>query len=161
LIPVVVTSTELEARLEPLYRYLRIAPGQLQALTGIRERRWWEPGYPLSHGAIVAARKTLSATGISPDEIGALIKSEGATFALASCTLALGSHAPGGLGVLEFSFLKAMPDAPPASVLAALLVFRLLYLILPLLFALFVVVAFERERIGELVRTRLRGRNDG
>ena len=80
---------------------------------------------------------------------------------LASFTLALVSHAPGGLGVLEFSFLKAMPDTPPASVLAALLVFRLLYLILPLLFSLFVVVAFERERIGELVKTRLRGRNDG
>jgi len=80
---------------------------------------------------------------------------------LASFTLALVSHAPGGLGVLEFSFLKAMPDTPPASVLAALLVFRLLYLILPLLFSLFVVVAFERERIGELVRTRLRGRSDG
>jgi len=46
LAPVVVTSSELEARLEPLYKYLRIAPGQLQALTGIRERRWWEPGYP-------------------------------------------------------------------------------------------------------------------
>ncbi|MBT1070193.1 3-oxoacyl-ACP synthase III [Pelotalea chapellei] len=73
LAPVVVTSTELEARLEPLYRYLRIAPGQLQALTGIRERRWWEPGYPLSHGAIAAARKVLLSTGISPDDIGALI----------------------------------------------------------------------------------------
>ena len=80
---------------------------------------------------------------------------------LASFTLALVSHAPGGLGVLEFAFLKAMPDAPPASVLAALLVFRLLYLILPLVFSLFVVVAFERERIGELVKTRLIGRNDG
>ena len=73
LAPVVVTSTELEARLEPLYKYLRIAPGQLQALTGIRERRWWEPGYPLSHGAIAAARKVLLSTGISPSEIGALI----------------------------------------------------------------------------------------
>ena len=52
----VVTSTELEARLEPLYKYLRIAPGQLQALTGIRERRWWEPGYPLSKGAAAAGR---------------------------------------------------------------------------------------------------------
>lgn len=80
---------------------------------------------------------------------------------LASFTLALVSHAPGGLGVLEYSFLNAMPDAPPASVLAALLVFRLLYLILPLLFSLFVVVAFERERIGELVRTRFGGRHDG
>ena len=28
LAPVVVTSTELEARLEPLYKYLRISPGQ-------------------------------------------------------------------------------------------------------------------------------------
>ena len=47
---------------------------------------------------------------------------------LASFSIALISHAPGGLGVLEFAFLKAMPDAPQANVLAALLVFRLLYL---------------------------------
>jgi len=73
LAPVVVTSAELETRLEPLYRYLRIAPGQLQALTGIRERRWWEPGYPVSNGAIAAARKALLATEISPEDIGALI----------------------------------------------------------------------------------------
>jgi glycosyltransferase 2 family protein len=73
---------------------------------------------------------------------------------LASFTLALVSHAPGGLGVLEYSFLKAMPDAPAASVLAALLVFRLLYLILPLLFSLVVVLVFERRRIGELIRAR-------
>src|SRR5271167_3007240 len=70
---------------------------------------------------------------------------------LASFTLALVSHAPGGLGVLEYSFLKAMPDTPPAQVLAALLVFRLLYLILPLLFSLVVVLVFERGRIGELI----------
>jgi hypothetical protein len=73
---------------------------------------------------------------------------------LASFTLALVSHAPGGLGVLEYSFLKALPDAPPADVLAALLVFRLLYLIVPLLFSLVVVLIFERERIGELFRAR-------
>lgn len=73
---------------------------------------------------------------------------------LASFTLALVSHAPGGLGVLEYSFLKAMPDAPAANVLAALLVFRLLYLILPLLFSLVVVLIFERRRIGELIRAR-------
>lgn len=71
---------------------------------------------------------------------------------LASFTLALISHAPGGLGVLEFAFLKAMPEAPPAQVLAALLVFRLLYLIIPLVFALIVVALFERQRIAELLR---------
>ena len=67
---------------------------------------------------------------------------------LASFTLALISHAPGGLGVLELAFLKAVPDAPQASVVAALLVFRLLYLMLPLVFSLVVVVLFERERVA-------------
>jgi uncharacterized membrane protein YbhN (UPF0104 family) len=71
---------------------------------------------------------------------------------LASFTLALISHAPGGLGVLEFTFLKAMPDAPPAGVIAALIVFRVLYLILPLVFSLIVVVLFERQRIALLLR---------
>jgi acyl-CoA:acyl-CoA alkyltransferase len=73
LAPVVVTSAELEGRLEPLYRALHIAPGQLQALTGIRERRWWEPGYPLSYGAIAAGKKALASGGVSATEIGVLI----------------------------------------------------------------------------------------
>jgi len=73
LAPVVVTSAELESRLEPLYRALHIAPGQLQALTGIRERRWWEPGYPLSFGAIAAGKKALASGGVSAAEIGVLI----------------------------------------------------------------------------------------
>ena len=41
LAPVVVTSDELEERLQPLYQRLHLQPGQLEALTGIRERRWW------------------------------------------------------------------------------------------------------------------------
>ncbi|HTZ65985.1 MAG TPA: YbhN family protein [Roseiarcus sp.] len=65
---------------------------------------------------------------------------------VASFSIALMSHAPGGLGVLEITFLKAMPDAPQANVVAALLVFRLLYLILPLMFALIVVLDYERRR---------------
>jgi uncharacterized membrane protein YbhN (UPF0104 family) len=71
---------------------------------------------------------------------------------LASFTIALISHAPGGLGVLEFAFITAMPEAPKADVLAALIVFRLLYLVLPLVFALVVVAIFERGRIGALLR---------
>ena len=43
--PVVVSTAELEARLAPVYQALRMAPGQLELLTGISERRWWEPGY--------------------------------------------------------------------------------------------------------------------
>ena len=73
---------------------------------------------------------------------------------LASFSLALVSHAPGGLGVLEIAFLEGMPDLPQANVVAALLVFRLLYLILPLIFALAVVLVFERDRWRALVRLR-------
>jgi uncharacterized membrane protein YbhN (UPF0104 family) len=76
---------------------------------------------------------------------------------LASFSLALISHAPGGLGVLELTFIKIMPDMPRAEVVAALLVFRLLYLVLPLLFSLVVVVLFERERIVALLTGRNRG----
>ena len=49
--------------------------------------------------------------------------------------------------MLEFTFVEAMPDAPQANVVAALLVFRLLYLILPLMFALVVVLNYERKRL--------------
>lgn len=66
---------------------------------------------------------------------------------LASFSAALLSNAPGGLGVMEFVFLKAMPDIPAAQVIAALLVFRLLYLLIPLAFAAGVVVVFERQKL--------------
>jgi uncharacterized membrane protein YbhN (UPF0104 family) len=66
---------------------------------------------------------------------------------LASFSAALLSHAPGGLGVLEFVFVKALPDAPPQDVVAALLVFRLLYLVIPLLLGIVCVVLFERSRL--------------
>jgi len=73
---------------------------------------------------------------------------------LASFSIALVSHAPGGLGVLELAFVKAMPDMPHADLVAALLAFRLLYLIMPLVFALIVVVLFERGRITEIIRAK-------
>jgi 3-oxoacyl-[acyl-carrier-protein] synthase-3 len=67
--PVVVTSAELEARLRPVYHALRMPEGQLEALTGISERRWWEPGYSLSQGAIAAARKALAMSNVRPQDI--------------------------------------------------------------------------------------------
>ena len=39
----VVTSAEIEARLEPLYTRLRLPEGRLELMTGIRERRFWPP----------------------------------------------------------------------------------------------------------------------
>ena len=71
--PIVVTSDDLEARLMPMYETLNIVPGQLEALTGISERRWWEEGYSLSHGALIAARRALENSNIGTKEIEALI----------------------------------------------------------------------------------------
>ena len=68
---------------------------------------------------------------------------------VASFSVALASNAPGGLGVFELLFIKAMPAVAPLNVLTALLVFRLFYLLLPLAFALVVVVLFERRKFAE------------
>ncbi|MBN9018374.1 MAG: UPF0104 family protein [Rhizobiales bacterium] len=67
---------------------------------------------------------------------------------LASFTLALLSHAPGGLGVLEVTFLAAMPELNPNDVLAALIVFRLLYLLVPFAISLVIVLLFERTQLA-------------
>jgi acyl-CoA:acyl-CoA alkyltransferase len=71
--PVVVTSRELEGRLKGLYDALRISEGQLEALTGIVERRWWEKGYPVSEGATAAARHALALSNVRPDDLDVLI----------------------------------------------------------------------------------------
>lgn len=65
---------------------------------------------------------------------------------LISFSAALLSHAPGGLGVLELVFITGLSEMDPADVLAALLVFRLLYLIIPFILSLFVILAFERTQ---------------
>ncbi len=69
----VVTSAELEARLEPMYRTLHLAPGQLESLTGIRERRRWPKGTRMSQAAAQAGRKALAASGVPADELGAVV----------------------------------------------------------------------------------------
>lgn len=71
--PQVVTSREIEERLAPLYRELRIQQGQLEALTGIRERRYWKPGQSMAEGATLAGRRALAASAVKPDDIGILI----------------------------------------------------------------------------------------
>jgi acyl-CoA:acyl-CoA alkyltransferase len=71
--PVVVTSSELEERLRPLYQALRMPEGQLESLTGIVERRWWEPNFPVSQGAIAAARNALAMSNVEAHEVEVLI----------------------------------------------------------------------------------------
>lgn len=75
---------------------------------------------------------------------------------LASFSAALISHAPGGLGVFELVFVAAMPDVPPAELLAALVLFRVLYLLIPFAFSLVVVAVFERRKLAQALKARAR-----
>jgi len=71
--PEVVTSAELEERLAPVYQKLNIHPGQLEAWTGIAERRWWQPNSRLSAGATAAARKAVAKTAVQASDLGVVI----------------------------------------------------------------------------------------
>ncbi len=53
---------------------------------------------------------------------------------------------PGGIGVMETVFIAVMPSIAPIAVFAALLVWRLFYLIIPLVLSIPVVLLFERSQ---------------
>ena len=71
--PNVVRSITLEQRLAAVYRKFGIPLGQLEAMTGIRERRYWNPGQTMADGATAAGRKTLSAARFDPGDVEILI----------------------------------------------------------------------------------------
>lgn len=66
---------------------------------------------------------------------------------LASFSAALISHAPGGLGVIEIIFVSALDEIDPADVLAALIIFRVFFLLIPFVMSLVIVLLFERSQI--------------
>jgi acyl-CoA:acyl-CoA alkyltransferase len=71
--PVVVSTAELENRLRPFLDAHEFPAPKIDLLTGIHERRWWEPHYKLSAGATAAAKHAISKSNVSPKYIDALI----------------------------------------------------------------------------------------
>lgn len=69
----VVTSEAIEDRLAPLYQRLGLSVGRLELMTGIRTRRFFEPGETPSAAAARAGERALTASGIARERIGALI----------------------------------------------------------------------------------------
>lgn len=67
---------------------------------------------------------------------------------IASFAVAQVSHAPGGIGVLEVMFIKALPEMNEVQLLAGLLVFRLFYLVIPLIISIIGVILFERSQMA-------------
>ncbi len=66
---------------------------------------------------------------------------------LISFSAGLLSQVPGGVGVMEAVFLAIMPSMSPTAVVAALLVWRLLYLLVPLALSVPVILYFERSQL--------------
>jgi phosphatidylglycerol lysyltransferase len=65
----------------------------------------------------------------------------------AALTLGVLSHVPGGLGVFEVAILFAIGNkAPPSAVAAALIIYRAIYFLLPLLLATVLLASFEARR---------------
>ncbi|MBC7661969.1 MAG: 3-oxoacyl-ACP synthase III [Chitinophagaceae bacterium] len=71
----VVTTASLEEALRPVYQTLHIPVGQLEAITGIHERRWWPRHFKVSDGAIAAGAKALSALGLQGSDVDVLVYS--------------------------------------------------------------------------------------
>ena len=71
--PNVVSSRALEHRLDALYQLLGLQHGQLEALTGIRERRFWKKGHLPSDGAREAVARALEQSAVPQGRIGALV----------------------------------------------------------------------------------------
>jgi len=69
----IVTSAEIESRLEPVYERLRLPPGRLELMTGIRQRRFWPRGMMPSEKSIETADRLLQAAPFGRRHVGALI----------------------------------------------------------------------------------------
>lgn len=73
-IPVEVwSSEEVERRLEPLYRRLRLPEGRLELMSGIAERRVWPTGTVPSGPSIESVRRAIEVAQVAPQSVGCLI----------------------------------------------------------------------------------------
>lgn len=69
----VVTSAQLERRLEPLYQRLKLPEGRLELMTGIRERRFWPRDMLPSQISVASGEAAIRRAGLDRQEIGALV----------------------------------------------------------------------------------------
>jgi 3-oxoacyl-[acyl-carrier-protein] synthase-3 len=71
--PHIVTSDEIESRLAPVYERLKLPQGRLELMTGIRERRFFDPGTLPGTISGKTAKAAVDASGIDLRHFGALV----------------------------------------------------------------------------------------
>ena len=68
-----VTSADLEQELAPVYERLKLPEGRLELMSGIKSRRFWQPGTRPSEGAVLAGRRALENSGIQATDLDFLV----------------------------------------------------------------------------------------
>lgn len=71
----VLTTTQIETKLAPLYERLRLPVGRLELMTGIKERRVWPAGTRPSDASAAAGKKVLAGSSIAPEKIQLFVHS--------------------------------------------------------------------------------------
>lgn len=94
--PHVVTSSDIERQLAPVYERLGLPEGRIEMFTGIRERRFFAPGTKPGAVSAVTVRKLLDESTFDANRIGALLHGSVCRDRLEPATAA-GVHAAAGL----------------------------------------------------------------
>lgn len=71
--PNVISSADLEGRMQGLMGRLGFPPGTIEKLTGVRERRWFDSGVKGSQAAALAGERAIQAAGLQASDIQALV----------------------------------------------------------------------------------------
>jgi 3-oxoacyl-[acyl-carrier-protein] synthase-3 len=71
--PRILSSEDIENRLSSVYERLRLPPGRLELMSGIRQRRLWPEGTRPSEAGTLAGKQVLEAGNIDPKTIECLI----------------------------------------------------------------------------------------
>ncbi len=71
--PRILTSEDIEKRLAPVYERLKLTPGRLELMSGIKERRLWPPDTRPSQVATLAGKAVLKKGDIAAQEVRCLI----------------------------------------------------------------------------------------
>lgn len=122
------------------------------------------PGFRLTTGQILlglidlgAASATLYVLLPSPRDIDYLTF---VTVYVFGSLLGIASNAPGGIGVFEATMLKTVPAHSEAALFAALLLFRIIYYLVPFVLALALLGAHESMKRWTGLREAMRGNGD-
>jgi acyl-CoA:acyl-CoA alkyltransferase len=69
----ITTSEEIDRRLQPALKRLRLPKGLLQRVAGVHERRNWGEGQTFDDAAVAAGQRALAQAGIEPGQVGLMI----------------------------------------------------------------------------------------